>query len=161
MCLIAEVQLPQGRRRIPLHVQLGFAARFGGMVLGNFTDNISTLWCCLVSSRIVWSSQAAVVMNRSDSLDSSDALSSSDPPPQPKPDGEDSAAEAGREADPWRLDPSRFPVTLELELPALVVRQLRQLAERSGRNLDEIVITLIDGQLRGLSEADADDPPSS
>lgn len=48
----------------------------------------------------------------------------------------------------WRLDPEHFPRRLELRLPERILRQLDLIAELTGRDRDEIALSLIDQQLR-------------
>ena len=57
--------------------------------------------------------------------------------------------------DPWILDPAVFPRRLELDLPEPLLEKLQKLAERSGRDLEEIAISLIDQQL----SMQVDEPP--
>jgi len=57
--------------------------------------------------------------------------------------------------DPWILDPAFFPRRLELDLPEPLLEKLQQLAERSGRDLEEVALSLLDQQL----SLQADEPP--
>lgn len=60
----------------------------------------------------------------------------------------------------WRPDPDQLPQRLELELPASSLRRLQELAARCGRDLDEIILALLDQQLRSSGQpGDEDAPP--
>jgi predicted HicB family RNase H-like nuclease len=48
----------------------------------------------------------------------------------------------------YSLDPSRFPRRLELNLSAELHSQLQELARRSGRSIDEIILQQLDRSLR-------------
>jgi hypothetical protein len=54
------------------------------------------------------------------------------------------------EPDRYRLDPSRFPRRLELDLDPDALRQLEALAERSGRDLSEVAADLFSRMMRDL-----------
>jgi hypothetical protein len=54
------------------------------------------------------------------------------------------------ESDRYRLDPSKFPRRLELELDPAALRQLEALAERSGRDLSEVATDLFSRMMRDL-----------
>lgn len=58
----------------------------------------------------------------------------------------------------WKLDPERLPRPLVLELPEPLLQQLQLMAERSGRDLDEIVVALLDRQLHPQGFSDQEEP---
>lgn len=78
---------------------------------------------------------------------------SCDPQPSAAAEGD-----AGRAEQRWRLDPQRLPRRVELELSEPSLRRLRDLAERSGRDLEEIVLELLDQQLSS-KPGGGDEPP--
>ena len=87
-------------------------------------------------------------MNRSDCSDPDDASLCPD---------ETEDQETPPAAKRWRLDPARLPLRLELEMPEMLLQRLQLLSERSGRDLDEIVISLLDRQ---LSDLGSEGPPA-
>ncbi|MCP9915123.1 ribbon-helix-helix protein, CopG family [Cyanobium sp. ATX 6F1] len=48
------------------------------------------------------------------------------------------------------LDPARFPRRLELEISAEAMELLIELAQRTGRSINEVALELLDGQIRRL-----------
>ena len=54
----------------------------------------------------------------------------------------------------YRLDPTRFPRRLDLELDPAVLRRMEALAERSGRSISEVAAELF-GQVLGDSIPEA------
>lgn len=70
------------------------------------------------------------------------------PNPGPEEDPLDSAAASvtpEAERDPrFRLDPARLPVRLDLTLSRELAEHLEELAARSGRDLDDLIIEVID-----------------
>ncbi len=56
------------------------------------------------------------------------------------------------ESDPdrYKLDPSRFPKRLDLELDPAALRHLEALGERSGRDLSEVASDLFSRMMRDL-----------
>ena len=48
----------------------------------------------------------------------------------------------GAASDSWRLDPSRFPLRLHLELTGEVYEVLAAISERSGRSISEVAVEM-------------------
>ncbi len=48
----------------------------------------------------------------------------------------------------WELDPSKFPIKLDLELSAETMEQLRTAAQRTGRSEDELILEILDQALQ-------------
>jgi hypothetical protein len=48
----------------------------------------------------------------------------------------------------FRLDPSRFPRSLELSLDPEVLEQLQEQARATGRSVDEIILEILDQSMQ-------------
>lgn len=59
----------------------------------------------------------------------------------------------------WSLDPDRFPRAVSVELSDALWRALLQRARRSGRDISEIALELIDQQLSQGAAADPSADP--
>ncbi len=49
--------------------------------------------------------------------------------------------------DRFKIDPTKLPQPLELELPERVLEQLTKLAAQTGRSVDELVLEILDSHL--------------
>ncbi|MEN9860482.1 MAG: hypothetical protein RLZZ515_964 [Cyanobacteriota bacterium] len=49
--------------------------------------------------------------------------------------------------DSWRIDASKLPKPVDLELPNAIIAKLEQRSRETGRSLNELIVELID---RGL-----------
>ncbi|MGA1713476.1 MAG: Arc family DNA-binding protein [bacterium] len=50
--------------------------------------------------------------------------------------------------DRYRLDPDKFPKQLELDLPPEVLDRLQEVATRSGRSVNELILEVLDQYLQ-------------
>ena len=60
-----------------------------------------------------------------------------------------SVGDQGTASDSWRLDPSRFPQRLDLELTAEVYEVLAAISERTGRSISEVAVEMLSRQTQG------------
>lgn len=51
------------------------------------------------------------------------------------------------EDDRFKIDPTKLPQPLELELPVRVLEQVTKLAAQTGRSVDELILEILDSHL--------------
>ena len=49
--------------------------------------------------------------------------------------------------DRFKIDPTKLPQPLELELPVRVLEQVTKLAAQTGRSVDELILEILDSHL--------------
>jgi hypothetical protein len=47
----------------------------------------------------------------------------------------------------FKIDPTKLPQPLELELPVRVLEQVTKLAAQTGRSVDELILEILDSHL--------------
>lgn len=50
--------------------------------------------------------------------------------------------------DRYRIDPSKLPKQLDIDLPPAVAERLRKIAAATGRSLDELILEILDKHLQ-------------
>ena len=53
-----------------------------------------------------------------------------------------------QQEDRYRLDPEKFPKQLDIDLSPEVLERLQEVAARSGRSVDELILEILDQYLQ-------------
>jgi hypothetical protein len=54
----------------------------------------------------------------------------------------------------WKIDPTKLPQKLELEIPAETMEWLKTTAQESGRSEDELILEILDQALESREQSE-------
>jgi|LauGreDrversion4_2_1035121.scaffolds.fasta_scaffold116066_3 hypothetical protein len=54
----------------------------------------------------------------------------------------------------WKIDPTKLPQKLELEIPAETMEWLKTTAQESGRSEDELILEILDQALQSREQSE-------